>query len=431
MNTKLAPSVIGSGAPELNLSPNELRGIVEQALLGIAPDARVLAIIPDKTRDDNTDLLMPFAAETLMKRPVAQFDALVAQGTHVPMTDAEKRLKIGARDDGAVPGLSHIYDHRWDNPAELVTIGELSQSQVRELSGGLIDHAVPLTINRLLAPGVYDTVLIFGATVPHEVAGFAGGAKYFFPGVAGPELTHATHWLGALAGVENTIGRIETPTRRLIEAAADFIPAHVISLNSVVTRDDANRLRTHALFCGDFRFALRRAAKVSRHVHIKYTGRRYARVVALLDEHYDEMWVGGKASYRLGGIIEEGGELLIYAPHLHCISETHGTVIERYGYHPLERVRELVAESGELQANLCVAAHLAHVSYAGRRDADGRIVGRFSITLASGVDEATCHRVNLGYMDHRTFRLADYASDPDTLIVERAGRDLYMVAPTA
>ena len=141
------------------------------------------------------------------------------------------------------------------------------------------------------------------------------------------------------------------------------------------------------------------------------------------------MWVGGKASYRLGGIIEEGGELLIYAPHLRCISETHGPVIERYGYHPLERVRELVAESGELQANLCVAAHLAHVSYAGRRDTDGRFVGRFSITLAAGVDEATCRRVNLGYMDHRQFRLTDYADNPDTLIVERAGRDLYMVAP--
>jgi lactate racemase len=53
---------------------------------------------------------------------------------------------------------------------------------------------------------------MFGAGVPHEVAGFTGGAKYFFPGVAGPELTHTTHWLGALAGIENIIGEIETPT---------------------------------------------------------------------------------------------------------------------------------------------------------------------------------------------------------------------------
>ena len=50
-------------------------------------------------------------------------------------------------------------------------------------------------------------------------AGFAGGAKYFFPGVAGPELTHMTHWLGALATIERVIGRVDTPTRRVIEAA--------------------------------------------------------------------------------------------------------------------------------------------------------------------------------------------------------------------
>jgi len=297
-----------------------------------------------------------------------------------------------------------------------VNIGELSAERVGGLTGGLIKEAVTVNLNRLLAPGTYDTVLIFGATVPHEVAGFAGGAKYFFPGVAGPDLTHATHWLGALASIERVIGRVETPTRHMIEAAADFVPARVISLNSVVTRTDDERLRTHALFCGDFREAFRRAADVSRHVHIKYTGRKYKRVVALLDD-------------KLGGIIEEGGELVIYAPHLRAISETHGLLIEKYGYAPLDRVREMVALSTELQANLAVAAHLAHVSYAGQRDEAGRVVPRYQITMASALDEATCRRVNLGFMDYRQFRREDYDSDPDTLVVERAGRDLYLVGP--
>ncbi len=164
-------------------------------------------------------------------------------------------------------------------------------------------------------------------------------------------------------------------------------------------------------------------------VHIRYTGRRYARVVALLDEHYDELWVGGKASYKLGGVIEEGGELVIYAPHLRAISETHGRLIEQYGYAPLDRVREMVALSAELRSNLAVAAHLAHVAYAGRRDELGRVVPRYRITLASALDEATCRRVNLGFMDYRKFRLEEYERDPDTLVVERAGRDLYLVEP--
>jgi len=288
----------------------------------------------------------------------------------------------------------------------------------------LIDQAAPVSINKLLAPGIYDTVLVFGATVPHEVAGFAGGAKYFFPGVAGPELTHTTHWLGALAGIENIIGQVETPTRRLIEAAADLIPARIISLNTVVSRIDGD-LVTYALFTGDIKEAFRRAAAVSRKVHIRYTGRKYKRVIALLDPHYDELWVGGKASYKLGAIIEEGGELIIYAPHLTKLSETHGELIEKYGYAPLESVRDMLGVSPELRENLCIAAHLAHVAYAGRLDQYGKVVPRYQITMATGLDEATCRRVNLGYLDYRTLDYETMRSDPDTLVVADAGRDLY------
>src|SRR6185295_3666405 len=427
--SKAAPAFSGAGSAAADFSPRELRAILEQSMMSIAPGARVLAIIPDKTRDDNTDLLFPFAAEILATRQVAQFDALVAQGTHGPMTQAEKLSKTGLGDGATAPLLGEIFDHQWDVPAELATIGELSAEEVSQLTNGLINDAVKVNLNRRLAPNIYDTILIFSATVPHEVAGFAGGAKYLFPGVAGPDLTHATHWLGALASIENVIGRVETPTRHMIEAAADFVAAQIVTLNSVITRDDDNVLHTHALFAGDFREAFRRAAEVSSQVHIKYTGRKYKRVVALLDEHYDELWVGGKASYKLGGIIEEGGELIIYARHLRSISETHGRLIEKYGYAPLDRVREMVALSTELQDNLAVAAHLAHVSYAGHRDEAGRVVPRFRITMASALDEATCQRVNLGFMDHRQFRREDYESDPDTLIVERAGRDLYLVEP--
>jgi len=426
---KTLVDLVGFGSPDADLSAEELRRIVEDAIVRIGPGARVLAIVPDKTRDDNTDILFPFAAEFLKSKGVEKLDVLIAQGTHISMTAAEKQAKIGFGDGEKISDLGRVYDHNWSSRDALVQIGELGVEQVKAITNGLYEKPIALTINKLLAPGNYDHVLIFGATVPHEVAGFAGAAKYFFPGVAGPELTHATHWLGALAGIENTIGRIETPTRHLIEAAADFVDAQVIAFTTVVTRDDDDRLRTHGLFAGDFRASLRAGAEISKVVHIKYTGRKYSRVVALLDEHYDELWVGGKASYKLGGIIKDGGELIIYAPQMRCISETHGEIIERYGYAAIEKMQELVAESGELEENLCVAAHLAHVAYAGRHDEHGNIVPRFNITLASQIDEATCRRVNLGYMDFRTFRREDYENDQDTLIVERAGRDLYLVEP--
>jgi nickel-dependent lactate racemase len=422
MSTLLTAPVIGEGSAESDLNQDELAAIVQHALEPITANERVLAIVPDKTRDDNTDLLFPLAADALAQKGVRQFDALVAQGTHPPMTIEQKLSKIGCESFSG-----QIFDHRWDLPEALVTLGELTESQVSSLTRGLVSDAVPVRVNKLLAPGVYDTILVCGGTVPHEVAGFAGGAKYFFPGVAGPELTHTTHWLGALAEIENIIGKVETPTRHLIEAAADLISPQVISLNTVVTRNDDGRLITHALFAGDIREAFRRAAEVSRRVHIQYTGRKYKRVVALLDEHYDELWVGGKASYKLGGVIEDGGELIIYAPHLKAISQTHGALIEKYGYAPLESVRDMLGVSPELRENLCIAAHLAHVAYAGRIDEHGRIVPRFAITMASGIDEQTCRRVKLGFVDYRTFDYEQFKSDPDTLIVKNAGRDLYKV----
>ena len=415
----------GHGAPGADLSAAELRAIVEDALAGIAPRSKVLAIVPDKTRDDNTDLLFPVAAEILAARKVEKFDALVAQGTHAPMGQAEKRAKLGIGDGAVVPDLGQVFDHHWSDANELTTIGELGAEQVAELTGGLFTKAIPLTINKRLAPGNYDYVLIFGGVVPHEVAGFAGGAKYFFPGVSGAELTNATHWLGALAGIENIIGRVETPTRHLIEAAADFVAAEIIAFTTVVTRNAADRLQTHALFAGDFRRVLREAAAISGKVHIKYVAGKYRRVVALLDEHYDELWTGGKASYKLGGIIESGGELVIFAPFLRCVSDTHGAAIEKFGYAPIEKVKQMVAASGELDANLCVAAHLAHVAFAGRDD--DQTAPRYRITIASQIDEETCRRINLGYLDPHGFRREDYENDPETLIVERAGRDLYLV----
>jgi nickel-dependent lactate racemase len=425
MSSATLESVVGRGAATLSLSAEELRAIVTEALTDIGPGERVLAIVPDKTRDDNTDQLVPFAAEILAQKKIERFDAVIAQGTHGPMSEAEKREKIGW--SKILPGdIGAIFDHRWDRDDELVTIGELSAARIADLTDGLMSEAVQVRINALLTSGRYDTVLVFGATMPHEVAGFAGGAKYFFPGIAGPELTHLTHWLGALATIENVIGRIETPTRRVIEAAAALVSPRIISFTSVSTRNSEG-LRTHALFAGDIFEAFRRAAAVSSQVHIRRVGRKYKRVVALLDRHYDELWVGGKASYKLGGIIEDGGELIIYAPQLTQLSATHGHLIEKYGYAPLEQVREMVAGSDELRANLCVAAHLAHVSYGSARNAAGHLTPRYRITLASEVPEAACLRVNLGFLNHRQFDLEDYRTDSDTLVVEDAGRDLYLV----
>jgi len=413
-----ATSLVGKGSASSVLVESDFREVVEQALETVPAKAKVLAVIPDTSRDDSTHILFPLIDEILRSKGVQCFDALVAQGTHPPISDAEKLEKIGLKNFAG-----QIFDHEWDNADQLTSIGRIDAEVVSKASGGEFAQSIDLTINRLIL--LYDPILVLGATVPHEVAGFSGGAKYFFPGISGADLTNATHWIGALAGIEKIIGRIETPTRHLIELAADHINAKIINFSSSVSRNASNELVTHALFAGDLRLSFRRAAEVSHEINIKFIDRKYNRVIAVLDKHYTELWTGGKASYKLGGVIEEGGELIIYAPHLTKISETHGAAIEEFGYAPIERIKEIVADSRELQQNLCVGAHLAHVSYSGSI-ADPR-KPKYKITMASGLSEPLCKKVGLGFADHETFNLSAASDDTETLVIKNAGRDLYLL----
>src|SRR5579872_2585396 len=266
--------VIGGGHADTDLSTAELRDILSEALSTVAPGASVIAIVADRTRDDNTHVLFPLASQILADQKIAKCDVLIAQGTHLPMSEPDKRAKIGADGRSEIRFMGQMFDHDWADSRQLATIGTLSSNLVGRLSGGLLNSPIEAKINRLLGGGFYDTVLLFSTTMPHEVAGFSGGAKYFFPGVSGPELTHLTHWLGALAGIEATIGRVETPTRHVIEAAAGKIATPVIGFTSVSTRTDG-RLQTHALFTGGLRETVRQAADVSARLHIRHTGRRY------------------------------------------------------------------------------------------------------------------------------------------------------------
>jgi nickel-dependent lactate racemase len=413
-----ATSLVGKGSAESVLIESDLREIVEHALESVSANAKVLAVIPDTSRDDNTHILFPIIDEILRSKGVDKFDGLVAQGTHPPISDKEKLEKVGLETFSG-----QIFDHEWNDPKQLTKIGQLYAGLASEASGGEFVHSIDLTINRLILD--YDLLLVIGATVPHEVAGFSGGAKYFFPGISGAELTNATHWIGALAGIENIIGRIETPTRHLIEKASDHISAEIINFSSAVSRTGQGQLETRALFAGDLQLSFRRAAEVSREINVKFVDRQYKRVVAILDEHYRELWTGGKASYKLGGIIEDGGELVIYAPHLAKISETHGAAIEKFGYAPLAIVKQLVAGSDELQRNLCVAAHLAHVSYSGSLENPKK--PKYGITMASGLNAPLCEKVGLGFADHETFDLDAVSNDRESLVIENAGRDLYLL----
>ena len=194
---------------------------------------RVLLIVPDNTRTAPLPVLFP-ALRALLRPVTRSLDVLVALGTHPPMPQEKIRSMLGIAAADPCTDVN-LYNHAWDNPSELVTIGRLTEAETREISSGVLSMEVPVQINRRIQD--YDVALVVGPVFPHEVVGFSGGNKYFFPGISGPELLNFFHWLGALITNVGIIGIQDTPVRRVVDRAARLIPLQRRCLAFVVSTD--------------------------------------------------------------------------------------------------------------------------------------------------------------------------------------------------
>src|SRR5690606_33203929 len=290
---------------------------------------RLLLIVPDSTRTAPLPLLFDALFHHL--RPhVAAFDVMVALGTHPPMSEAAicRLLGIDPQERQRLFAQTQLFNHEWDNPTALMTIGTFSKADTEEMSDGLLSVDVPVQINAEV--GNYDVLLVLGPVFPHEVVGFSGGNKYFFPGIAGPDIIDLSHWLGALLTNVEVIGAGYTPVRALIDRAAALIPSERLCLAAVV-RSGTKDL--HALAFGTPEAAWAEASEVSARTHVRYLDRPYRRVLSIVSERYDELWTASKGMYKLEPVVADGGELVLYAPHVREISRTHGEAVRKVGYH--------------------------------------------------------------------------------------------------
>jgi len=313
-----------------------------------------------------------------------------------------------------------FHNHAWDDPSQLVALGTIPSQRIADLTDGLFAMDVPVTVNRMALD--VDHIVIIGPVFPHEVVGFSGGHKYLFPGISGPEVLNFFHWLGAVITCPRIIGRPDTPVRAVIDAAAAMIPTPISAWCAVVNGQELTSL--HA---GAPRDAWREAAQISSQTHIQEHKQPYRTVLGCAPEMYDELWVGGKCMYKLEGVVADGGELIIYAPHIGHVSQVHGKHIERIGYH----VRDYFLKQWDRFTNepWGVLAHSTHVRGVGTFD--GQVERpRIQVTLATGIDPETCARIGLGYRDPATIDPTTWSSDPDLdcLVVKHAGEILHRLA---
>ncbi len=409
----------GAGRPGVEMHESDVREVcaAEVATWNIR-GKRVLAIVPDNTRTAPMDVMFRVLHE-LIAPDAKTFDVLIALGTHPPMSEAaiNQRLGITERDRHERYSKTRFFNHDWDKPSQVVSVGSITEEEVDRISGGLMRERVDVTINRLVLD--YDLLLIIGPTFPHEVVGFSGGNKYLFPGISGREIIHMFHWLGALITNQAINGAKYTPVRAVVDKAASMVPVERKCASLVI---EGGKLV--GLYVGTPEEAWSAASDLSGRVNVRYVARPFQSVLSCAPTMYDEFWTGAKCVYKLEPVIADGGELIVYAPHIDRLSITHGAIIRQIGYHVRDYfVKQMDRFKGIPRG---VLAHSTHVKGVGTY-LDGVERPRIHVTLATRISEAECHAVNLGYRDVGSIDAEEWndRGAPGRLCVPKAGEMLY------
>jgi lactate racemase len=383
---------------------------------------RVLLIVPDGTRTAPIGLVFEAIFQQIGQVTKA-LDVLIALGTHQPMNEAAicRRLDITEAERRGRYSRVNFFNHAWDSPSALRRIGTLSAGDVGELTEGRFSMDVPVEINRMIFD--YDQVIIVGPVFPHEVVGFSGGNKYLFPGVGGPEILNFFHWLGAVVTNPMIIGNKWTAVRKVVDRAAAMVNVEKLCFSLVVAPDKS----LLGLFAGAPEAAWDQASELSRQVHITYKQKPFHTILSCAPPMYDELWTAGKCMYKLEPVLADGGELIIYAPHLSEVCVSHGSHIDKVGYH----CRDYFLKQWDRFKDIPwgVLAHSSHVRGIGTYE-NGIERCRATVTLATQIPEATCRRINLAYRDPGSIRIEDFANreDQGILLVRQAGEMLYKLA---
>jgi nickel-dependent lactate racemase len=389
-----------AGSPETELTAEEIRAGLFEALTKLGERRRVLAVPPDFTRfhsksGELTELAWEFYGDKLV-------DVLPALGTHKAMSDEQIATMFGR----TPRELFRVHD--WRN--DIVTLGEVPGEFMLEVSEGKLDYAWPAQVNKLLRDGGHDLILSIGQVVPHEVVGMANGSKNIFVGTGGVMGIHRSHFLGAVYGMERMMGRADTPVRRVLNYASEHFGKElpkIIYVQTVVSKNAAGKLAMRGLYIGDDHECFELAAALSLQCNFLMMDREIRKAVVFLDPHeFRSTWLGNKAVYRTRMALADGAELIVLAPGVHEFGEDDAidALIRKYGYCGTPATLEAVKHDVDLAANLSAAAHLIH----------GSSEERFSIRYCPGhLTRAEIEGVHYQYGE-----LAEYARKYDPALLQ-------------
>ncbi len=359
----------GSGK---TVSADEMRAMLVELLEKLGGKfKKVLLIPPDHTRLNSfAGPITAMLYEMLTARGV-HVDVIPALGTHAAMTEKELRMMFGE----SIP-LSAFRVHDWRN--DVVEVGEISGSLIKEWSGGKLDYSIKAMINKIVFDG-YDLLMSIGQVVPHEVVGMANYTKNIMVGIGGSDMINKSHFVGASCNMEKIMGRADSPVRKVFNYAVDkFLKdLPLCYIQTVRSRGADGQMVTDGVFASRDDSAYLAACKLAQETNLQLLDKPLAKVVVWLDpDEFKSTWLGNKAVYRTRMAIADDGDLIVLAPALKEFGEDKeiDRLLRKYGYHGTPATLQAVRENEDLRGNLGAAAHMIH----------GSSEGRFRITYCPG-----------------------------------------------
>ena len=367
------------------ISDDELRKALEESIAG-NDFKRVLLIPPDATRAHSGAGKITNMYYSMLKS-TCEVDVLPALGTHVAMNES-KCLKMF----GDIP-YERFIAHNWRT--DVIKVGEAPASFIKKISEGAMSESVGFEVNRRLLDKSYDQIISVGQVVPHEVVGMANYTKNLLVGCGGSAIINASHYLGAIYGMERLMGKDFSPVRKLFDYAQENLLNELpIDYVLTVTTSKGSDVNIHGLFISGGRDFFEKAVVLSQKKNLIFTNEPLKKVVVYLDEEeFKSTWLGNKAIYRTRMAIADDGELIIIGPGVERFGEDAeiDRLIRKYGYKGRLHITDCCSQYEDLQHNLSAAAHLIH----------GSPDGRFNITYCPGhLTEKEIRGVGFAYMSN-------------------------------
>ncbi len=265
-----------------------------EAFLVGAPSP-LLIVVNDGTRPTPTAevlrVLRP-ALEAWLAGGDRKLDFIVATGTHRGALAEELDTIFGA--DIVAAHAARIHSHNAKAKDELVSMGRTARG-------------TDIQVNRLLAEA--GSVVVINSVEPHYFAGYTGGRKSLFPGIAGYETVWANHKLSMQSGSELLMLEGNPVHEDLMEQLAVGIAGkQVYSVQLVLDEDH------HIGFAaaGDLESSWRRAMAVADTQFVLEIERPYEVVVAVAPHPMDCNFYQTNKAIQGGALaLADGGVLIV------------------------------------------------------------------------------------------------------------------------